>query len=70
MTEPLLSAIIMTDLDSRHDLKKPERVAKLTEAQLRFLDLCKRVGWGVLEVKVKNGQPVMASLIRQDFKLD
>lgn len=60
---------MMTELDSRRD-QKPKQPLRLTEAQIRFLDLCKKVGWGVLEVKVKDGQPVMASLIRQDFKLD
>jgi len=46
------------------------QTSKLTLAQKNFLDFCRRVGWGVIEVKVKDGQPVMGSIIRQEEKFD
>ena len=45
-------------------------VIKLTKAQTSFLAYCKSFGWGKLEVTVKNGEPVMISVIRQEVKLD
>jgi len=43
---------------------------ELTKAQSSFLEYCKRFGWGKVEVTIKDGQPVMVSPIKQDFKLD
>ena len=45
-------------------------VIRLTKAQTAFLAYCKSFGWGKLEVTVKNGEPVMISVIRQEVKLD
>ena len=42
---------------------------ELTKAQLNFLEYCEKFGWGTLEVTVKNGEPVMVSPIKQDFKM-
>jgi len=43
---------------------------ELTNAQINFLKLCEACGWGVIKVIVKNGQPVMASIVEQEYKLD
>ena len=43
---------------------------ELTKAQSNFLEYCKEFGWGTLEVKVKDGQPVMVVDIRRETKLD
>jgi len=45
-------------------------IEEVTEVGRRFLSYCKKFGWGKLEVTVKDGQPVMVSPIKQDFKLD
>ena len=43
---------------------------EITKAQENLLKLCKDCGWGKIEVTVKNGQPVMAIIIKQEVKLD
>ncbi len=43
---------------------------ELTKAQENLLEYCEEVGWGKVEVKVKNGQPVMLRVIEKDIKLD
>ncbi len=45
-------------------------IEEIAEAGKRFLAYCEKFGWGTLEVKVKDGQPVMISPIKQDIKLD
>lgn len=45
-------------------------ILELTKPQKAFLEYCKEFGWGKLEVMVKNGEPVMASPLKQDFKFD
>ena len=51
-------------------MNKEVKEKELTKTQLVFLAYCLEFGWGKLEVTVKNGQPVMASPIKQDFKFD
>jgi len=43
---------------------------ELSPCWLRFIALCKEIGWGRIEVRLKNGEPVMATILRQDIKLD
>lgn len=47
-----------------------ETPIELTPAQKNFITYCKKFGWGKLEITVKDGQPVMLSIIKQDIKLD
>ena len=42
----------------------------LTKCEKDFLAFCQEFGWGKIEVTIKNGQPVMASPIKQDYKFD
>ena len=44
--------------------------ASLTRPQQAFLVKCKEIGWGRLEVELKDGEPVMIHWVRQDIKLD
>ncbi len=41
----------------------------LTKAQKKFIDFCQTFGWGKLEVVVKDGEPVMVTPLKQDFKM-
>ena len=45
-------------------------IKELTKAQKDFLEFCLEFGWGKLEVKVKNGQPVMSREVEHDHKHD
>lgn len=54
---------------SESDMNQPS-IASLTKAQVNLLDQCEKLGWGKMEVTVKNGQPVMITILRQDIKLD
>ena len=65
------------DMPQQDALDKEERevyniskIENMTKTQLNFLTFCKEFGWGKVEVIVKDGQPVMVSPIKQDFKLD
>jgi len=42
----------------------------VSEAQADFLRLCEEVHYGTLEVKIKDGQPVMSKIIEQWRKHD
>ena len=42
---------------------------ELSKTQLNFLEYCEKFGWGKLEVTVKNGEPVLVTPIKQDFKM-
>ena len=46
------------------------KITELTKSQRGFLEYCKNFGWGKVEVTVKNGEPVMVSVVRQETKLD
>jgi len=41
----------------------------VSKAQLNFINFCKEFGWGEIKVVVRNGEPVMVSPIKQDFKM-
>ncbi len=43
---------------------------KITKAQRAFLDYCKKLKWGELKIKVKDGEPVQATEVKQDVKFD
>ncbi len=46
-------------------------IIHVSPTQKAFLDYCTEIGWGVLEkVQVKNGEPVMVSVVHQDIKFD
>jgi hypothetical protein len=35
-----------------------------------FLEFCREFGWGEVVVTIKDGRPVMAKIVHQDFKFD
>lgn len=39
---------------------------ELTKPQIAFLEYCEKFGYGILEVEVKNGQPVMSGIVVRD----
>ncbi len=41
---------------------------ELLKHNAEFLRLCRQLGWGKIEIAVKDGKPVMATVIR-DIKL-
>ena len=43
---------------------------ELTKAQIKFLEYCQKLGWGRIEVIIKNGEPVMAIQAYHDEKFD
>ncbi len=43
---------------------------ELTEAQRKFLEYCQKIGWGKIEVIIKNGEPVMAIQAYHNEKFD
>ena len=46
-------------------------IIHVSPTQKAFIDYCTEIGWGVLEkVQVKNGEPVMATVVHQDIKFD
>ena len=47
-----------------------DKEEKLTKAQKAFLDYCKQLGYGKLEVTVKDGQPVLAVKREELIKFD
>jgi hypothetical protein len=51
---------------SEGELSKDE----LSKAQQNFLKLCSEVRYGTIEVKLKDGQPVMSKVIEQWHKHD
>ena len=40
----------------------------LSKAQRAFLDYCRELGWAERKVKVKDGEPVLATEVKQDVK--
>jgi len=48
----------------------PKAESELSDCWKRFVELCKDIRWGKLEVRLKDGEPVMVSILRQDIKLD
>ena len=52
------------------DKSKISDKGELSKAQGDFLRLCSEVGYGTLEVKVKDGQPVMSKVVEQWHKHD
>ncbi len=50
--------------------KSITQTRELSKAQTDFLKLCSEVHYGTLEVKVKDGQPVMTKVIEQWHKHD
>jgi len=43
---------------------------ELTKAQSAFLKMCQEVNYGTLEVKIRDGQPVMTKILEQWHKHD
>jgi len=50
-------------------LKRMEQM-ELTRPQTAFLEFCREFGWGTVEIKIKNGEPVMAKVISKEIKFD
>jgi len=48
----------------------PKTENELSDCVKRFFECCRDIGWGKLEVRLKGGEPVMVSILRQDIKLD
>ena len=50
------------------DEKKRDLLAcnGLTKPQKSFLEYCEEFGWGIVEVEIKSGQPVMVSPVVRD----
>ena len=46
------------------------RIDTLTKAQLNFLNYCKELGWGKVEVVIKGGEPVLATKKEEYLKFD
>ena len=43
-------------------------IKQLTKAQQEFLDFCEKLGYGKIEIVIKDGQPVYATQVKQDTK--
>lgn len=57
----------MTDLKNQ---KRQNVTPRLTETDLRFVEFCRELRWGKVEVVIKDGVPVMATVVRHDFRFD
>lgn len=60
----------MGDLEEQRREKSVSDASRLRETDREFIRFCRRLKWGKVEVMIKDGEPVMASVIREDFRFD
>lgn len=59
------------DLKLRGDQQaKTSPKVQMSDADVKFIAFCRNLGWGKIELLIKNGRPTMASVIQQDFRFD
>ena len=49
---------------------KTAPVVETSKADLKFIAFCRDLGWGKIELLIKDGRPTMATIVRRDFRFD
>lgn len=60
----------LTDGHKSDTIQSNTDYVELSTAERKFITFCRKFGWGEILVKVRQGEPVFATVKRRDFKFD